>query len=196
MATGIACILQGCGDSTGPTATGSLEVTVTTSGSMSDPDSVEVVIDNQVHASVVGGHAVITGIATGQHSIELGGVAPVCDVTTDNPVRVDIRAGAPTSIAFAVRCLERATILVSVTTQGTNAPGLTYTVELDRNQARAVSSTGQVTFEKVQGPHSVLLRGVPAYCLIGGFDLGPNPVSVTVRAGEVEIIPFRVLCLG
>src|SRR4051812_32360438 len=98
MAAGIACMLPGCSDSAAPTSTGTLEVTVTTSGSAVEPDSVEVVIDSEVHAPVVDGHTVITGIATGRHRIELGGLAPFCNVTTVNPLSVDVRADASTSI--------------------------------------------------------------------------------------------------
>jgi VCBS repeat-containing protein len=118
----IAGVLPGCGDPTAPPSTGSLDVTITTSGALTEPDSVEVVIDSQAQAWVMGGHAVITGIATGRHSIKLGGVAPACNVTTDNPLAVDIRAGASTSVEFAVRCLDKATITVSVATQGANNP--------------------------------------------------------------------------
>jgi hypothetical protein len=293
VAGAIAWALAGCGDTTTSSPTGSLDLSVTTAGTENDPDGFAILVDDLQRKVLPGaGRAVIAGLEPGTHTVELSGIAPNCDVTTDNPLTIEIEAGASTSVTFAVRCSPPAastgairlaisttgasldlsgygvwvdgtlaglaalqdtvvvtglaggdhsvelrdnaiacaatggpivtvavtppdtttvtlsvictmpappptTIGVSVTTQVVNAAlPSRYTVTLDGRQSKTVPSNGGVSFLTTPGTHSILLRGTPPYCGVGGFGPASNPQMIIVFAGANAFVHFDVLCIG
>lgn len=282
-----ACVLFGCSAPTTPSPTGSLDVSVTTTGLENDPDGIAILVDDLHRKSLPGaGHAVITGLEPGTHAVELDSLAPTCIVTTDNPRSVEIQAGATTSVTFEVSCTTypptggirvitttigssldpngygvwvdgtlagavglndtldvtglaagdhlvelrdvasacattgltvavtplnmsnvrlsvtcttpppgAATIAVFVTTQVFSVPlPAHYLVVLDGGQSKTIPPNGSTSFATVAGTHSVELRS-PSYCLVGGFTGAPNPQIVTVAVGAEETVHFAVLCI-
>ena len=85
--------------------TGSIEVTVSTSGLVQDQDGYTVDLDG-VSTQDVGpdDRVTFTTVAEGPHTVTLGGIAPNCAVEEDNPVEIDVTAGATYEVEFDVMC--------------------------------------------------------------------------------------------
>jgi Tol biopolymer transport system component len=97
----------GCGDdgsSTGP-ATGSIEVTTSTTGPDEDPDGYTVSVDGGIAQAIgIDGTLTISQVPAGTRSVVLAGVAANCSVAGSNPLAVTVSAGATAQVAFSVTC--------------------------------------------------------------------------------------------
>lgn len=180
---------------------GALQVITHTTGARLDPDGYQLVLDDDAPLGIgIEDTLELPGLPIGGHRLRLAGLASNC-VAADLPFRTATIVPADlTTVRFEISCLEPpvegTSIIVSVSSQLILAPQtLQYTVVLDGTRSLSVHSTGTVTFHTVPGGHSVFLQ-VPSYCAVGGFNPQPNPVSVTVVAGEVRTVRFSVLCIG
>jgi hypothetical protein len=99
-------VTLGCnGDDLSGPATGSLQVTTTTTGTDSDLDGYTVQIDaGPAHAIGAAGSLLNSNLSAGNHTVQLAGVAPNCGVAGENPRSVGIAAGETTTVAFQVTC--------------------------------------------------------------------------------------------
>lgn len=85
--------------------TGSLAITVATTGAPIDPDGYEVSLDNGVPQTVtVDGMLSLPTLGLGQHVVALTGLAPNCEVAGENPRSVTVTASEEATLAFAVTC--------------------------------------------------------------------------------------------
>lgn len=85
--------------------TGSIEVTVSTSGPFADSDGYTVDLDGEETRTVDPDDRVtFTGVAEGRHVVTLRDIASNCDVEDDNPVEVDVTAGKTAEVDFDVGC--------------------------------------------------------------------------------------------
>ncbi|MBA3497280.1 MAG: hypothetical protein H0T86_09255, partial [Gemmatimonadales bacterium] len=86
-------------------STGTLRVTTATTGISADPDGYTVAVDGGT-PSPVGASAAITieGLEPRAHDVRLGGVAANCQVQSDNPRSVTVKAGETVTTDFAVVC--------------------------------------------------------------------------------------------
>ncbi len=86
-------------------AAGSIEVTTTTTGANPDPDGYAVSLDGaaQVPIAAAGTHR-FEAVASGDHRVELFGIAGNCFVQGENPRTVQVAAESPATVAFAVTC--------------------------------------------------------------------------------------------
>ena len=85
--------------------TGSIEVTVSTSGLIQDPDGYTLDLDGIETLDVdVDDTATFTDVAEGRHIITLADIASNCEVDDDNPVEVDVTAGKAAVVGFDVDC--------------------------------------------------------------------------------------------
>src|SRR5690349_5911887 len=110
-------VAGGCHDQ-GPT-TGSLRITVTTTGGDLDLDGYTLTIDAAAPQSIaVTGTVVLPGLPTGPHDITLIDVAANCTVAAQNPRSVIVRGGATVDVSFAVSCVPTG---VQITTPTTGA---------------------------------------------------------------------------
>lgn len=178
-----------------PTTTGNLTVSTSTSGSSLDPDGYTVTVDGgQSRTIPITGSTTYTGLAAGDHSVELTGVATTCTVGGANPRTVTVLAGGTVSTTFTVTCSTPTTtgsLTVSTSTSGSSIDPDGYTVTVDGGQSRTIAVTGSTTYtELAAGDHSVALTGVATNCIVGGA----NPRTVTVRAGETVTTTFTVTC--
>jgi hypothetical protein len=183
--------------------TGSLRILAHTLGENPDPDGYLVRLDGAGdRVLAIEGTLEVADLAAGDHRIELSGVASNCAVTGAAERMATITPAQQTTVVFDVTCEEDpvppagAKVIVRTSSVIINAPqDLLYTAVLDGTFSLPVPASGAVTFETVPGQHSILLR-VPFYCAVGGFERQPNPVSVTVSAGQTQIVRFGVLCIG
>jgi hypothetical protein len=105
--------------------------------------------------------------------------------------------GGTTTITFSVTCEPPATLRVTASTTGPNAPA-TYAVGVDSTNtglyyghykySADVSSNGTVSQILPSGSHTVKLL-VPLNCFVG-----PNNVSVTLASGATTDLGFTVAC--
>ena len=87
--------------------TGSLQLSAATSGPSPDPDGYIITLDG-ADRGVVGTDSVITitGLAPGNHTVTIGGVAANCAVQGDSVRTSVVPAGSSASVAFSVTCAE------------------------------------------------------------------------------------------
>ena len=191
----IAWALAGCGDTTTSSPSGTLDVSVTTTGTENDPDGFAILVDDlQREVLPAAGWAAITGLEPGTHTVELSGIAPYCEVTTDNPLTVEIEAGASTSLTFAVRCSPAAptgAIRLAISTTGTSLDLNGYGVWVDGKLTgpAAILDTVVVT-GLVGGDHSVELRDIASACAATG---GPT-VTAAVTPPDTTTVSISVVC--
>ena len=185
-------------------AQGSLRVSTRTTGNLPDPDGYVIRVSGAADSPIgLTDSILVDRVAAGTHQVALIGAASNCVVQGSDTVNVPIRVSATTRVTFTVSCAapsnDPATIIAVVSTSIINAPAtLSLAVELDGGAPEPVPSSGSVEFGGVPpGIHSLLLTGVPSYCVIGGlFDREPNPVTVTVASAEVRMVRFKVFCIG
>lgn len=102
--------LIGCGDNNGPTGatTGSIRVTVTTTGTPADPNGYTVSVDGGTGQAIEASGSTVTipDVSAGQHTVALGDLADNCSTAagTTNPQTATVAAGQTAQITFAVNC--------------------------------------------------------------------------------------------
>ena len=113
-----------------PPAPGTIQITISTTGSCPDRDGYFVRLDTGSDTDV-GTNATITiaGVAAGDHTVWLGHVAPNCSVE-NNPRSVHVTSGATTNVVFAVTCGVGNTITVTGATTGIDLDPDGYGIEL------------------------------------------------------------------
>jgi Tol biopolymer transport system component len=183
----------GGGDVTAPPgSSGTLQVTTVTSGAEQDPDGYSIQIDGG--AATAMGNAetrTFSDVASGDHSVQLGGMAANCAVT-DNPRPVIISAGGTASITFTVSCASTTGGLsITATTGGSNPDADGYTIVVDGAERGSLGANATVAVSGVpSGVHAVGLTGVAANCQIQG----DNIRSVTVAPGADASVAYTINC--
>jgi TolB protein len=191
----LAC--SGDDDPSGP-STGTINVTTATTGESPDADGYTVSVDGgQAQAVAATGSLQLTGVAAGNHSVGLGGVAANCTVAGDNPRSVTVTAGAAATAAFAVTCVSTApttgSISVTVATTGASPDPDGYAVAVDGGAPQAIAVNGSLTIADLAvGTHTVQLTGAAGNCTV----TAPNPQSVDVTAGGTVAAAFAVTCVA
>ena len=174
---------------------GTLAVTVGTSGSDIDPDGYTVTVDGSVSQSVgANGLVTFTGLAAGDHTVGLSGVASNCTVSGDNPRTVSLIIGVVGTTSFSVGCAaipKTGDLTATTSTTGSSLDPDGYTVTVDGNSSKAIGTNASVTFTGLSaGDHSVALSGVAANCSASGG----TSRTVTVPAGGTASTTFAVSC--
>ncbi|HEX6615664.1 MAG TPA: hypothetical protein VF046_05105 [Gemmatimonadales bacterium] len=89
-----------------PPASGTLELTTTTTGRNPDPDGYSFAVDGGTAQPIgLNASASVTGVAAGAHVVLLDGVAANCSVQGSNPRSVSVTAGRSASVTFNVACV-------------------------------------------------------------------------------------------
>ncbi|MEJ2541466.1 MAG: hypothetical protein P8188_16110, partial [Gemmatimonadota bacterium] len=180
----------------GPLA-GDLVVVVATSGTEVDPDGYTLSVDGSSPKPIdTNGSVVFSGLTPGEHTVTIGGLAENCSLTDGADSRtVTLAAGTSAAVAFFVNCgPPTGALVVAVTTTGTDVDADGYTVTLNDEDPRAVSTNGSATFEGLaDGDYTVELSGIAANCAVL-VDENPNPRTVTVTSGASATTIFFVHC--
>ena len=133
-----------------------------------------------------------TGLAAGDHALELQGIADNCTVAGENPRGVTVVAGEIVETVFEVTCvatLGGITVSTSTTGPGTDNDG--YTARVDDGPEQPIGQNGSVALTGiVAGTRSVTLGDVATNCAVEG----DNPRSVDVPVGDPVPVAFRVSC--
>jgi hypothetical protein len=108
-----------------PPATGTLELTNSTSGPNQDADGYRFRIDNGAAQAIgVNASATVSGLAQGAHKVDLTDLASNCSVGGQNPRDFSVPAGGSVQVAFVVTCSATAgglTVTITGLPSGLNA---------------------------------------------------------------------------
>src|SRR5437016_3746848 len=166
--------------------TGSLTVTTSTTGSNLDPDGYTVTVDGNQKAIGINASVTFSGLAAGNHTVQLNGVAQNCTVSGSNPRTVSTTGGSTTTSTFSVSCSAAATtgtLSVSNSTTGSSLDPDGYTVTVSGSAGtanQAMATNGSTTFTAVPaGGYQVTLSGIAANCTV----TSANPQTVNVASG-------------
>src|SRR5438094_746738 len=198
-------VATACNDSQGPQPDASLlpslplpglatlVVSTSTSGSSLDPDGYTVTVDGGSSQSIgTNGVATFVGLAAGDHTVLLSGVARNCTVSGSNPRTVSLIAGLVGATGFSVSCVAQPTtgnLAVTTNTTGSNLDPDGYTLTVDGGQSKAIGINSSVTFSGLSpGNHSVQLNGVAQNCTVSGS----NPRTLSITAGSTVTTTFSV----
>src|SRR5438094_765755 len=199
-------VATACNDSQGPQPDASLlpslplpglatlVVSTSTSGSSLDPDGCPVTVDGGSSQSIgTNGVATFVGLAAGDHTVLLSGVARNCTVSGSNPRTVSLIAGLVGATGFSVSCVAQPTtgnLAVTTNTTGSNLDPDGYTLTVDGGQSQAIGINNTVTISGLSpGNHSVQLNGVAQNCTVTS-----NPRTVSSTAGSTTATTFSVSC--
>src|SRR5436305_8048181 len=199
-------VATACNDSQGPQPDASLRpslplpglatlaVSTSTSGSNLDPDGYTVTVDGGSSQSIgTNGVATFIGLAAGDHTVLLSGVARNCTVSGANPRTVSLIAGLLGATGFSVSCVAQPTtgnLAVTTNTTGSNLEPDGYTLTVDGGQSKAIGINNTVTISGLSpGNHSVQLNGVAQNCTVTS-----NPRTVSITVGNTTATTFSVSC--
>jgi len=181
------------GDSLTAPGTGTLQITTSTTGAEPDVDGYTVQVDAEA-AQAIGTAASIqrTDVSTGDHTVQLAGIAPNCTVSGDNPRTVSVTSGQTMTVSFAVTCgATTGGLQVTATTTGDSPDADGYTVIVDGTEHGTLGATGAVSIGGLApGDHAVGVGGVAANCQVQG----DNPRTSAISAGASTTVAFAVTC--
>jgi hypothetical protein len=173
---------------------GTLEVTTSTSGPEPDADGYTISIDGAAPVAIESNAARRTeGLAVGQHTVELSGIATNCAVSGGPSLTVDVTANSVAAASFAVACsATTGTIQVTTTSAGAPADPDGYQILLDGAETQPIGTGATVTISGVApGTHAVGLGGLAANCAVVD---GDDPRDVIVAAGATATVAIAVSC--
>ena len=192
--SGLALLWMGCGgeDLVAPT-TGTIGVTVSTTGDEPDPDGYTLSLDDLQGAAIEVNATRTLTVTEGSHTLELSGVAANCSVQGGAGRSAQVPAGGNATVTFPVVCSATAGSLtvVAVTTGNALDPD-GFTVTVDQGEAQPIGDNASVTVSLPAGNHTVLLSDVAESCAVAG----DNPRTVLVTAGSTVQTTFSVACTG
>jgi hypothetical protein len=177
-------------------STGALTVIVHTTGSTPDPNGYLVTVDGAQGRSVaIEDTITYTGVAPGSRSVQLGGLAPNCTVPAGATQPVSVVAGQTATVTFSVSCPTTppptGSLKVKASTTGATPDPNGYTVTIDGDSSRTITSNDSTTYTLVAGTsYLVELGDVASNCTVTG---GPSQTK-TVIAGQTVTAAFTVTC--
>lgn len=175
--------------------TGTIRVSVATSGSPADPDGYVASLDGTEPGLPIAtdGSVSFTGVAPGNHTVALTGLAANCRVDGEPSRGVSVAAGATSELSLAVSCAApTGSLELSTATTGAPVDPDGYAVSVDGGAPQAIASNGTLRLDDLTlGNHLVLLSGIAANCHLDGA----NPRAVEVLAAPATVT-FTLTCHG
>ncbi len=171
----------------------SLQITTTTVGVELDPDGYTYSLDGGAAQSIgLGATVAVEDLPDGDHTIELGGLAPNCHVVGTNPSTVTVVAGVTAITTFDVTCGQSVgSIALTVETAGASPDPDGYELSIDDATPQAIAVNASVTLSGLAaGVHSLTLSGLAPNCILEG----DNPRRVAVIPSQTVILALRVDC--
>jgi Tol biopolymer transport system component len=179
--------------------TGSIHISVATSGPDPDPDGYLVILTGV--PGVGGGSIPANGtrdfyeVREGPVGVELTGMAGNCVVDGANPRTVNVAFGATVAVAFTIQCVAAGSIRVTTATTGAGLDPNGYELDIRLQGASSGTSTalltnGTVTVSGLLGNYLLTLLDVMPNCDV----VMPNPRLVAVAVGSPTIVTLDVTC--
>src|SRR5207302_9598198 len=111
-----------------------------------------------------------TGVATGDHAVQLNGVPSNCTVSEANPQTVTVSASSTAQTSFTITCtaLTGSVTGTTSTSRGTPEPD-GYTVSVTGAPSQHIDRSGTVTFADLAiGDHTVTWSALASDCSVTG----------------------------
>jgi hypothetical protein len=179
------------GEETGP-VTGTLQVSLTTSGDGSDPDGYLVLVNHTVQRPApANGTVDVEALPPGDQEVSLEGLSANCSPQGETVFQVTLAAGDTARVSFEIACLAATgTIRAATSTTGVDLDPSGYAITVDEVSAGPVEPTGTTLVTATAGAHTVSLGGVNGNCAVA--EPSTRPVVVPLR-GLVDLA-FEVVC--
>ena len=103
LAALVLVVTSACSDPASP-ASGSLLVTITTSGGGTDADGFLVAVDSDAAAAVTSGSATYPTVSAGTHSVTISDVDTPCTLDGEATRSVTVTSNEQATLTFAVTC--------------------------------------------------------------------------------------------
>jgi probable HAF family extracellular repeat protein len=177
-----------------PSNSGTLRITITTTGPSPDPDGYAFSVDGGgTQPIATNAVTTVSSLAVGAHLVELLNVAANCAVQGTNPRALAIAVGTTTDVSFAISCAAPSgSIAVITASLGPTADPDGYTVLLDGVEQGPIGVSATINLTGVtSGMHQVALSGLAPGCLAQG----ENPQSIIVEAGSTATARFSIGCV-
>ncbi len=176
---------------------GAVVVVASTTGTDLDPDGYTISLE-EVSTSPIPTNGAVTfaDLEDGDYVVTIDGVANNCALTDGSRSRtVTVTSSASASVTFFVHCSPPAgSLVVDVTTTGTDVDADGYMVSVGETITKTVSTNGSATFEGLAaGEYLVELSGVASNCAVV-IDETPNPRTITLTPGASTATTFFVHC--
>lgn len=174
-----------------PPTTGSIAVSVATTGVDLDSDGYVVKVDGVSKGPITpNGSRTVVDVAAGARTVTIEGISVNCAAAS--PSRsVTVTAGAATNAAFSVSCAANVgTVMITTSTTGLVLDPDGYQVALNGGGATAIGINATTTVQVPTGAWSLALTGQAANC----SPVGEPQVSGSVSFGETATAQVDVVC--
>lgn len=186
-----AMAVGGCAGPEEP-AEGAIRVTAETEGGTPDPDGYTLSLDGG-SASGIGANATVTleGLAAGDHTLRIGGLADNCSVSGGIEHSVRVQAGATVSEEFVVVCPAKAGA-ISVTTATSGDADLDgYIVRLGSGARHRIPANGTTRLTGFdEGTYNIELDDIAQNCIADSS----NPPTIDVVAAQTALVVLQFTC--
>jgi len=186
---------------------GVIEITVATTGAEFDPNGYRIQIDSVGPSGLiaVNGTVRLSGVALGQHTVNVMDRVSNCSVTDEHPRTVTVTGGGfvrdTVRVSFAISCVAtRGSIRIAAVTTGTELDPDGYSILVDEycdyyncnaQWIATVASNGEYVFTDIpMGQHTISIREISRNCTLAGS----NPRSVTVEVAATVVVTLDVTC--
>lgn len=187
---GACLVFAACDDSTGPTGSGSLVVSVSTTGGDHDLDGYDLEVDRALSVRIAISSTQELTLDAGRHLVELAGVAANCAVQGESAKEVLVVDGQSVDVRFAVGCSATG-VTVRTSTVGLDPDPTGYQLLLDGVPSRTMGATASTVLSRLApGPHVLELTGIAPTCDADG----PTVRTVTVVNAELALVEFPLTC--
>jgi hypothetical protein len=185
--------IYGCGGGEGLVApmTGDLQIGAVTTGTFANPTGYQIRVDGGPYRTV-GPNATVTvsGLAAGEHEVEIGAIPVNCQLAGTNPNSVVLRGSDTARIVFNIVC-SVPTGSIEASIRGIGPAPDSFTLSLDGGAPQTVAAGDTIWFRQVTYMnHALELGTLPNNCVV----LEPSPRIVAVRTGPVSVV-FTVSCV-
>lgn len=175
--------------------TGSVDVSVVTTGGTPDPDGYTVSINGGTPVAIpVTGQETIDDLEPGDYTVTIAGLASNCTLEGDNPRVVTVVANDDVNVTFVISCpTPVGSIRITNATTGAQLDPDGYTATVGSGTAQLLGVNEEITVGNLAlGAQSVTLGGIASNCTV----TGSNPVNVTVTANGTVDAAFAVNCVA
>jgi hypothetical protein len=173
--------------------TGSVLVSVLTSGENIDYDGYLLRVDNEAGVAIdANGSMALPSLQPGAHTIWLESVASNCTIAGGNPHPVSVVADRQVAVHMSVTCTRRTgSVRIVTSTVGVELDPDGYLVYLDELTPLRIATNGTLTWPDIaEGQHSVSVGDVAMNCRVTSL----SSQSVQVVFGETASLEFRIDC--
>jgi Tol biopolymer transport system component len=174
--------------------TGTIHVSVTSSGDTPDPDGYIVRLDGGVQEQriPINGTLSLDRVARGTHIVELLDASSHCSMAEARARSVTVVAGGSSELSFVLTCVASTGGIQLITkTNGRSLHQDGYAVSLDGGASISMKPNEVYLFGGLApGVHQVSLSGLPTDCSMDGA----NPENVSVMPGYTTTFTVTVTC--